>query len=178
MRLDLANDAGGDDLIEAQRAADGEHALALLHRGSARPGPIQRRGRSVRKSSNVHRQQRDILLRIGGNQLGRDLVCAIKLHSQILRITHDVLIGQDEPLRVDEKSCAVPRFAPYSYDRVLQPLEVLREVIAGGLCCGRGSRNFLHFGVVIGEVNVLLAARKRYLNVPRKALASQFGGLL
>ena len=89
-----------------------------------------------------------------------------------------MLIGQDEPFRVDEKSCAVPRFAPYSYDRVLQPLEVLREVIAGGLCCGRGSRNFLHFGVVIGEVNVLLAARKRYLNVPRKALASQFGGLL
>src|SRR5229473_6493683 len=46
VRLDLADDAGGDDLIEAERAADGEHALAFLDWGFASPGPIERRGRS------------------------------------------------------------------------------------------------------------------------------------
>src|SRR5437899_1108447 len=44
VRLDLADDAGGDDLIEAERAADGEHALAFLDRSPASPGPIQRGG--------------------------------------------------------------------------------------------------------------------------------------
>src|SRR5207253_3521242 len=88
-----------------------------------------------------------------------------------------MLIGQDEPLRVHEKSRAVPRFAPYCDHGVLQPLEVLGEVIGGGLCRGCGSSSLLHFGVVIGQVNVLLTARKRNLNVPRKALASQLSGL-
>src|SRR5437879_4159019 len=44
VRLDLADDASGDDLIEAERAADGKHALAFLDRSPASPGPIQRRG--------------------------------------------------------------------------------------------------------------------------------------
>src|SRR5437879_8416919 len=174
--LDFADDAGGDDLIKAERTADGEHPLAFLDWGSAARSPIQRRGRSVWQGGHVYRQQCDVLLGIGGNQLGRDFVRPVKLHSQILRITYDVLVRQDEALRVHEESRAVPRFAPHGNYGVFQPLELLGKVVGGGLCRGYGS-NLLHLGVVIGQVNILLSARKRYLNVPRKALTSQVGRL-
>src|SRR5260370_1960706 len=55
VRLDLADDAGGDELIAAGRAAGGEHALAFLCWGFASPRAIQRRGRSVWQGGDVHR---------------------------------------------------------------------------------------------------------------------------
>src|SRR5213078_955183 len=58
VRLDLANDASGDDLIEAEGAADGEYALAFLDRSPASPGPIQRRGGGVWQSGHVDGEQR------------------------------------------------------------------------------------------------------------------------
>src|SRR5207253_8508043 len=75
------------------------------------------------------------------------------------------------------KARAMPRFAPYRDHGVLEPLEVFCEVIGSWLCGRCGSSGFLHFGVVVGQVNVLLAARKRYLKAPREALGPQFGGL-
>ena len=69
-----------------------------------------------------------------------------------------MLIGKDEPLGIREESRAVPRFAPYCHHGVLQPLEVLGEVIGAGLSRGCGSSNLLNLRVVIGQVNVLFGA--------------------
>jgi len=81
VRLDLADDAGGDDLIEAERAADGEHALAFLDWGFASPGAIQRRGEAFGRAAMFTEAMRRPS-GIGGNQLGHDFVRAIKLHGQ------------------------------------------------------------------------------------------------
>src|SRR5258708_18875288 len=93
----------------------------------------------------------------------------------MLRITHDVLICEDEPLAVHEESGAVPRFAPHGHHGVLQSLELLGKVIGGGSCRRWRSSSLLHLCVVIGQVEALLGARNRNLNIPRKATTPQFG---
>jgi len=87
-----------------------------------------------------------------------------------------VLIGEDESLPVHEKARAVPGFAPHGHHGVLQALELFGKVIGGRFCRRCGSSGFLHLGVVIGQVNVLLGAGKRYLNIPRKAPTSSSAG--
>src|SRR5260370_24315826 len=69
--LDLADDAGGDDLIESERAADGEDALAFLDRWLACRWAGKRRWRGVWQCRQVYGQQRNVFLRVSGAQAGR-----------------------------------------------------------------------------------------------------------
>src|SRR5262245_25553744 len=81
--LDFADDACGDDFVESEGAADGEHALPFLNHRSILCA-IQRRRRSIRESRHVDPKKSDIFFRISGKQFGTHLTFAVELNRQIL----------------------------------------------------------------------------------------------
>ena len=178
MRVHFTDDAGGDDLVQAEWAADGKDALPFLHGSVAAAGTGQHRRSGAGQRAYVGPEQGHILLRIRGNQPGGDFVLAVKLHSQILRLRHHVLVGQDQALSVYEEARAVAGFGDYCYHRVLQFLELFGQVAAR---CARGARRrcgviFLCLGVLVGQIDSFLDACERHAHRPGIALAVEIDG--
>ena len=84
-RLDLADDAAGDDLLQAQRAANRKDSLALSGNSPACLRLGDGRGRGAREGAEIGVENGDVPLRVKCQDFRRDFSLGIELNGDQFR---------------------------------------------------------------------------------------------
>ena len=122
LTVEAAHDAGGDGLLEAERAADGDDRLAHLDAARARPAAA----REVRR--RLRRPRWPGPARAPADDPARQLLLVGRLHGHLVGALHHVVGGEDEALTVVDDAGAE---APSDLDLDDGRADLLDDVLHG-----------------------------------------------
>jgi hypothetical protein len=105
---EVADDAGGDRLRQAERAAHGEHRLAQRERRRVAEG----RGGERRRAAAAQLDDREVGQRIGADEVGVELPAVGERRAHAACAAGHVVVRQDVSFGGDDEAAAA-RFAPH-----------------------------------------------------------------
>ena len=93
------DDAGGDAVVEAEGVADGDRPARRRARRRSRPAAAP-----AAAAWSLDLEQRDVGGRVGAHDAGGQLAPVVEAHAQIDDAAHDVLVGDDVAVLVDDEA--------------------------------------------------------------------------
>ena len=114
--LDLADNAGRDDFLQAQRAANRKHSLALHGNSPACLRLGDGRGHGAGEGAEIGVENGDVSLRVKRQDLGRHFPFGIELNGDQFRGSDHVLVGHHETCGIDDETRARTDFTPDGHD--------------------------------------------------------------
>src|SRR5713226_1786259 len=163
--FDFADDASRQDLPLAQWAANRENSLAFHNRCLVAFRLCNGSDQDIWDCGEIEPQNGNVLLGISGQQDSGKFALIVELNCDVLGRTDDVLVCENESLRVDDKASTVANFGPNCYDAVLVPLEQGGQFICG--TCWRLRPALGHLRIIIAQLDGLLRLGYDYFKVPR-----------